>query len=313
MNATVSLAVAVPAAIVGAACMGLASAAQARATHQVRSSRTLSPRLLYDLARRPVWLIGVGATLAGLGLQVVALGFGPLLLVQPLLVTALPFASFFAAVLVGRRLDRVIVFGAFTCVAGLSAFLLLARPTGGSDVLIHQAPLGELAFALGVIAAGGLVLSSVVRGTAKVLGLALVTGIFYGVTAGLMKVVAGQLRDGLGVPFQHWTLYVVCVVGPIGFLLSQNTFQQGMGVSSALAVMTTVDPLVGVAIGVWWLGESAASGVLVVAGEVAAALVIVAGIAVLSKRNEFLATPRQHPLSRPEPAARPGLRVAQYH
>jgi drug/metabolite transporter (DMT)-like permease len=310
MNTTVSLAVAVPAAMVGAACMGLASAAQASATHQVRSSRTLSPRLLVDLARRPQWLLGVGATIAGLGLQVVALGFGPLILVQPLLVTALPFASFFAAVLVGRRLDLKIVLGAFTCVAGLSAFLLLARPTGGVDQLIHQAPLGELALGLGVIAACGLFLSSLVNGTAKVLGLALATGIFYGVTAGLMKVLAGQLRSGIAVPFQHWTLYVVCVVGPIGFLLSQNTFQQGMGVSSALAVITTVDPLVGVAIGVWWLGETAASGMLVVVGEVIAALVIVAGIAMLSKRNEFLVAP-QHPHPVAEPAPHPGMRVAQ--
>jgi drug/metabolite transporter (DMT)-like permease len=311
---TASLAVAVPAALVGAACMGLASAAQARATHQVRESRTLSPRLLVDLARRPVWLIGVVATIAGLGLQVVALGFGPLILVQPLLVTALPFASFFAAVLVSRRLDRVIVLGSFTCVGGLSAFLLLARPTGGQDHLIHQAPLGELAVALGVIAACGLVVSSLVEGTTKVLGLALVTGIFYGVTAGMMKIVAGELREGLAVPFQHWTLYAVCVVGPIGFLLSQNTFQQGMGVSSALAVITTVDPLVGVAIGVWWLGESAASGMLVVAGEVAAAAVIVAGIAMLSKRNEFLAAPQlvpQQPARVPEPAPRAEMHAAQ--
>lgn len=312
MNTTASLAVAVPAAIVGAAGMGLASAAQARATHQVRASRTLSPRLLFDLARQPVWLIGVTATIAGLGLQVVALGFGPLILVQPLLVTALPFASFFAAVLVGRRLDRVIVLGAFTCVGGLSAFLLLAQPTGGSDQLIHQAPLGELAFGLGVIAIGGLVLSSLVNGTAKVLGLALATGVFYGVTAGLMKVVAGQLREGVAVPFQHWTLYAVCVIGPIGFLLSQNTFQQGMGVSSALAVITTVDPLVGIAIGVWWLGESAASGPLVLVGEVVAALVIVAGIAVLAKRNESLVAPQQLHLQ-PEPAHRANLRLAHHH
>jgi drug/metabolite transporter (DMT)-like permease len=310
VNTTASLVVAVPAAMIGAACMGLASAAQARATHQVRSSRTLSPRLLVDLARRPVWLIGVGATVTGLALQMVALGFGPLILVQPLLVTALPFASFFAAVLVGRRLDRVIVVGAFTCVAGLSVFLLLARPTGGQDHLIHQAPLGELAVALGVVAACGLVVSSVFDGRAKVLGLALTTGIFYGITAGLMKVVAGELRVGLAVPFQHWTLYAVCVVGPVGFLLSQNTFQQGMGVSSALAVMTTVDPLVGVAIGVWWLGESAASGPLVLAGELVAALVIIGGIAVLSRRSEYLVAPQQ-PLTVPEPAPRRDLRVAQ--
>jgi hypothetical protein len=287
--AGVSMVVAVPAAIAGAACMGLASAAQARATKEVPASKTLHPGLLVSLVRRPIWLIGIGATIAGLGLQVLALGFGPLILVQPLLVTALPFGSFFAAALVHKKLDRVIVGGAFTCVAGLSAFLLLARPTGGLDHLTRSAPLGELAIGLGVIAVGGLVLSSMVSGAVRVLGLALATGVFYGVTAGLMKVVAGELRVGLTEPFGHWTLYAVCVIGPIGFLLSQNTFQQGRMVSPALAVITTVDPLVGVAIGVWWLGESAATGPAVLAGELIAALVIMTGIAILARRADHLA------------------------
>lgn len=300
----VALVVAVPAAIVGAACMGLASAAQARATHEVPASRTLSPTLLFRLVRRPLWLVGIVATIAGLGLQVVALGFGPLLLVQPLLVSALPFASFFGAALVHKRVDRVIVLGAFVCVAGLSAFLLLARPTGGVDHLIREAPLGELAAALGVVAVGGLALSSLANGPAKVLGLALATGVFYGVTAGLIKVVAGELRTGVLAPFGHWALYAVCVIGPVGFLLSQNTFQRGEFVSPALAVITTVDPLVGVAIGVWWLGESAATGPVVLAGELVAALVIVAGIAILSRRADHLAVN-----SRPSARSRPGVRI----
>lgn len=301
---TMSLVVAVPAAIAGAACMGLASAAQARATKQVPPSRTLDPGLFLRLIRRPIWLVGIGATIAGLGLQVVALGWGPLLLVQPLLVTALPFAGFFSAVMVHGHLDRVIVLGAFVCVAGLSAFLLLARPTGGSDHLVDGAPLGTLAIALGAVALGGLVLSMVVTGPVKVMGLALATGVFYGVTAGLMKVVAGELRQGLAVPFSHWTLYAVCVIGPIGFLLSQNTFQQGKLVSPALAVITTVDPLVGVAIGVWWLGESAANGPAVLAGELVAALVIVLGIVILARRADQLTV---NP--RPVPQAQGGMRV----
>ncbi len=161
--------------------------------------------------------------------------------------------------------------------------------------------MGGLAVALGVIAVGGLVLSSLVTGPVKVLGLALATGVFYGLTAGLMKVVAGELRHGFVAPFEHWTLYAVCVIGPIGFLLSQNTFQQGRMLSPALAVITTVDPLVGVAIGVWWLGESAVTGPVVLVGELLAAVVIVIGIAVLARRADQLSAeagasmPQQRP------------------
>ena len=145
--------------------------------------------------KTPNILIGIVATVTGLGLQVVALGFGPLMLVQPLLVTALPFASVFSAAMAHRRVDRVIVLGALTCVAGLSAFLLLARPDGGSDQLVGSADLVPLAVALGVLAIGGLLLSRFVAGSARVLGLALATGIFYGVTALALGVLVAAVKS----------------------------------------------------------------------------------------------------------------------
>ncbi|HEX7662573.1 MAG TPA: DMT family transporter [Pseudonocardiaceae bacterium] len=289
--ASAVLVVAVPAALVGAASMGLASAAQAQATKEVPTTRTLNPRLLVRLAHRPLWLVGIVATLGGLGLQVVALGYGPLILVQPLLVTALPFASVFAAAMTHRRVDRVTVLGCLVCVAGLSSFLLLARPSDdGSDGMVEADRVLPLALALAVLMLLGLAVSSAVRGSVRVLGLALATGVMYGVTAGLIKIVAGQLRLGLTEPFTHWALYTVCVIGPIGFLLSQNTFQQGLAISPALAVITTVDPLVGVAIGVWWMGESATTGGAVLGGELLAAAVIVAGIAILAWRTAHMVT-----------------------
>lgn len=69
-------AIAVPAAVAGAALMGLASATQAAATKQVPAGRTLHPGLLVALARRPLWLIGIAATAGGLLLQVLALASG---------------------------------------------------------------------------------------------------------------------------------------------------------------------------------------------------------------------------------------------
>ncbi|GLY66207.1 DMT family transporter [Amycolatopsis taiwanensis] len=280
-----NLAVAVPAAIVGAGFMGLASAAQARATKQVPLERTLHPRLLLDLARRPLWLVGIGATVAGLGLQLVSLGFGPLILVQPLLVTALPFASVFAAWFAHRRPDGLVLLGTLVCIAGLSGFLMLARPSDGTAQLPPAGDVVLLTVVLGLVALAGLGWSWLVAGPTRVLGLALATGVLYGVSAGLMKLVADDLRAGWLATFTDWPLYVVCVIGPIGFLLSQNTFQQGQLIAPALAVITTVDPLVGVVIGVWWMGESVSTGAAVLSGELIAAVTMIAGIAMLSWRN----------------------------
>ncbi|MBO0839541.1 MAG: DMT family transporter [Sciscionella sp.] len=289
MNTTSAMfLVAVPAAVAGAASMGLASAAQAKATHEVPDTSTLDPRLLVNLVRRPLWLLGTIGTIAGLGLQVLALGFGPLLLVQPLLVTALLFAAVFAAWMRRHQPDRIVVVGALMCVAGLAALLLIAQPGGDSNTLAPVSRLLPLAVVFAAVVLVCLVVSIRSHHPARALPLALATGVLYGVTAGLMKVVSGQFRIGFGEPFTHWALYVVCVVGPMGFLLSQNTFQQGSLVSPALAVITTVDPLVGVSIGVNWFGEDINTSGMALLGEVLSTLVIIGGIVLLARRGAQL-------------------------
>jgi drug/metabolite transporter (DMT)-like permease len=282
--------VAVPAAVAGAASFGLASAVQQRATKEVPTTGTLDPRLLLELVRRPVWVLGIGTVIVGLSLQLVALAYGPLVLVQPLLVTGVLFGAVFSAVLAHRRVDHLVVVGSLGSVAGLSAFLVLARPTGGSTQLDQDGwALLPLAIALGVSVLVCLAAAGRYDGAVQVGALAAATGVFYGVTAGLMKVVTSQFRSGgLTEVFTHPVLYVVCAVGPLGFLLSQNTFQHGTLIAPALAIITIVDPLVGVAIGVSWLGEQVNSSPAVLAGELIAVLVIMGSVGLLAHRGTQL-------------------------
>ena len=84
--------IAVVAAIASALMLGISSVADQRSTKRVESRRALSPRILLDLARQPLWLTALGANLVGFALQVVALNFGSLALVQPILVCDLIFA-----------------------------------------------------------------------------------------------------------------------------------------------------------------------------------------------------------------------------
>ncbi|MER7013713.1 DMT family transporter [Saccharopolyspora sp. NPDC000359] len=285
-NATV-LAIAVPAAIIGAASFGLASAIQHRVTKQVPKIHTLNPRLFFELVRKPIWVLSILTVVIGLSLQVVALAFGPLVLVQPLLVTSVLFGAAFAAWMAHRRMDLVLALGGLACAGGLSAFLVLAQPSGEGSGFTGSSVL-PLALALGLLVLVSLAASRI-PGEVGVIGLAVATGVLYGVTAGLIKVVAGQFRTGgLAEPFQHWTLYAVCVIGPMGFLLSQQTFQRGRLISPSLAVITTVDPLVAAAIGVSWLGERIESSPAILTGELISAVVIVIGIVVLTRRSEQL-------------------------
>jgi hypothetical protein len=292
----VSLLVAVPAAVLGAVGMGLASAAQARATKEVELGKPLDLTLFRRLVGRPLWLVGVAATVLGLALQLVALAFAPLLVVQPLLIMSLMFAGLLSARLDHRQVDRTMAAGSLICVVGLSAFLVIARPSGNGEALTPDARLLPLGIALAAVTVAGLAVGALSRrGPARVLGLAAATGVLYGLTAGLMKVVAGQARDDVTEPFRHPTLYVVCVIGPLGFLLSQNTFQQGRFLTPALAVITALDPLVGVAIGLSWLGETANGTPLALTGEAAAGLVVIIGVAMLATRASHLAEGKGDP------------------
>lgn len=283
------LAIAVTAAVLGAAGFGLASAAQQRATREVTTRTTLSPRLLVDLTQRPMWLLGLTMTALALAMQIVALAFAPLVVVQPLLVTGVVFAGVFAAVLARRRPDRVIVLGGLLSAVGLAAFLLLARPVGGSGSLVPDAGVGLLlAVVLGVLVVACLAYAAVVAHPSRIVALALATGVLYGVTAALMKVLTGQFRESVTTPFTQPVLYVTVVAGCLGFLLSQNTFQQGRLISPAVAVITSVDPLVGVFAGVLWLGERVTTTPAVLWGEALAAIVVLTGIAIVTWRGSVL-------------------------
>jgi drug/metabolite transporter (DMT)-like permease len=285
----VSLLVAVPAAVVGAAGFGMASAAQQRATHEVPVSSTLSPRLVVDLIRHPWWLLGLVMTVLALSMQLVALAFGPLTIVQPLLVTGVVFAGVFSALLHRRAPDRWVVGGGLLTAAGLAAFLLLARPVSGPgsehlDVTASPAFLVTVA----VLVVGCLVFAGLSSHPTRILALALATGLLFGVTAALMKAVTTAVRGGLGEVFTTPALYAACVIGPMGFLLSQNTFQQGRLVSPSVAVITTADPIVGVFAGIAWLGEDLDTTGPLIAGQVVAGVVVLAGIAAVTLRSTIL-------------------------
>ena len=125
---------AVAAALAASLVFGISSVAEQRGTKRVKSRRPLSPELLLDLVRQPLWLAGVGATVMGFALQVVALSFGPLALVEPILVCDLIFAVLISAAL-RRRWDPIMLAGVVACAGGVAGFLVIARPSGGQSTV----------------------------------------------------------------------------------------------------------------------------------------------------------------------------------
>ena len=282
------LLIAVPAAVFGALSFGMSSNLQYRATHQVPKRAAGDPTLLADLMHTRMWRLSIVLALTGFGLQVLALRFGPVMLVQPLLVCGLLFYVLLTPVLAGHRPDGVRIGGALLTLAGLVAFLLVARPTdaGGRD--LEPATILPLAIGLAVLLTACLVASYSVARRWRPLPLALATGICYGVTAGLVRSLSDRFADGFPELLYHWQLYAICVLGPFGVLLNQNTFQAGRLGSPALAIITTVDPLISIGVGLLWLDGTIAVGVAEIVGEILALAVMALGIAVLATRAPHL-------------------------
>ncbi len=278
---SLSTLIAVVAALAGSLVFGVSSVAEQRGTQRVERRAPLRPGLLLDLIRQPLWLTGVGATLVGFVLQVVALTFGPLALVEPILISDLIIASLIASAL-RRRWDPVILLGVTAAAGGVAGFLAIARPSGGRTTvgLLAVLPLG---IGLAVVLAGCIALAQR-NENARPLALALGCGVTYGVAAFVVKLLTTDFSGGLAQVFSHWPIYALAIVGALGFLLNQNAFQQGILLAPVLAIITVSDPLVSIALAYFWLHEQLNSTAGVVAGEVLALLVMTAGIITLAHR-----------------------------
>lgn len=278
------LAITLVAALLAAASFGSTGAMQHHASQRVPDRGPLRIRLILDLLHQPLWVAAIVLNVLGIAMQFLALRFGPLLFVQPLLVTSLLFAALTGAYLARRRPDRVILAGVGLTIAGLIGFLVVAQPAGGEEGQFTGAHALPLGLGLTLVLAGCLAASRVAKGMGRALLLALGCGILYGVTAGLIKVVVDQTAEGLLEPLRHWPMWVVVVVGPLGFLLNQSAFRAEPIVAPALAVITTVDPLVGIGIGLLWLDETVRTAPWAIALQVVFLAMLAGGVTALARR-----------------------------
>jgi drug/metabolite transporter (DMT)-like permease len=295
--------VAVVTAVAAAAVLGLSSVADQRSTKRVKTGRALSPRILLDLVRQPLWLTAIGANLVGFALQVVALSFGSLALVQPLLVCDLLFAVLLSRYVAfrkgeqlpgGRRSLVALFAGVAAATIGVAGFLVAGRPSNGHGDVGWDVLFPLVIGVVGVV--GGCLAVAAKRPMLRPLALALACGVNYGVAAFAIKLVTTEFGGGPEQVFTHWPVYVFAVVGPAGFILNQDAFQQGTFLAPVQAIITTTDPVISIGLGVLWLGVTLRSSPVDVFGQVASLLLMTAGIIVtaraapqVTERNEAAA------------------------
>lgn len=271
---------AVLAALASAVCFALAAALQQREAGVVESSGVADPRLLFRLARRPIWLIGVGADGLAAVLHVVALSQGSIAVVQPLGVTGLLFAIPMVAVLRRQRVLGRDVVAALVVLVGLGVLLQLAphpNPGAGTGptVMVVVVPTITLIFAAAMVT-----LAHTSPARIRALLLAVTAGSSFGIVAVLVR----ALLQLLGHPHQGSAIAAaaigIAVLAPTGYLALQQAYRVGH-FAATLATAVVVDPIAALIGGVFVLNEPLPHSPGQTVAAVLSAVVIVAGIAVL--------------------------------
>ena len=267
----------------------LASVLQHRGAAAQPDERSLTVGLMVRLLRDPVWVLGLACDGGGFALQFIALGHGPIVVVQTLLVCGLLFALPIGAAWAGRRLTRVDWVGAILVVAGLAVFLAVGNPAAGRN---DAHPLVWAALLLSVTAAAGVLTAfgSRPEPRRRAVLLAAAAGVVYGASAALAKTTFHLLDRGLGPLVTHWQPYVLVVFGAAGMILSQSAFQAG-ALDFSLPTLTVADPVASIAIGACVFHEAIASTPGEITVEVAALAAMAAGVWLLGRFEAGMVRP----------------------
>jgi drug/metabolite transporter (DMT)-like permease len=215
----------------------------------------LSSAVMRAALRDRLWWAGTAAAIAGYGFQALALANGSLMLVQPLLVSALLFVLPLNAWRTHRRVTVPEWGWALLLTAGLAAFVLVGRPGEGHP----KSPVPAWALALaGVVPLVVICVAAARRSAgrlrAMLLGVAVAVGL--GTIAVVTKVCTHRYEIGgwhalLTVPAPYALASLAIVVT----VLQQWAFRAG-ALEASVPVMLVGEPIVAVVLGAVVLGES---------------------------------------------------------
>lgn len=241
-------------ALLAAVFMAVGIVVRQRATMDVPPEKGVSTLMLMTLVRRPLWWAGTGSAVAGFVFQALALGYGSLILVQPILVSALLFALPLSARLAGRRVSRAEWLWAVLLTAALTVFVALAKAKAGDYDISVPVTVG-VAVVCGAAVLGCIAIAVRAVDWRRAVLLAVAVGVLFGVVAVLTKIVMHNITEGrVEAVLTTPALYLVVLLGVGAMLLQQSAFHAG-SLQTSVPTMLVLEPAVAVVLGSVLLGE----------------------------------------------------------
>lgn len=275
--------------ILAACANALSSVLQRKANKDLPADENLSPRLIADLLRTPLWFLGVSGIIAGFLLQAAALSAGPLAVVQPILIIELPLTLVLAGLVFGEPLHTREWIAIAAMTAGLAGLLYFLAPEAGTSrglsIWAWFAGIGANLAIIGLLVAAARHRRATPVAASGLLGIA--TGASFGLTAALIKTVTDTFADhGFVAIFTTWQTYAMIVAGALAMFLLQSALNEGPLVA-AQPGFTITDPIVSILWGVVVFHENVNSGAIHLLLAGLCALLLGSGVLWLSRSPQL--------------------------
>lgn len=239
-------------------------------------------RLVLFLFRQPLWLLGWAALFGSLVFQALALHFGPMSEVQPLLVSELIIALLLRRLWLRQNIAPLAWISAGVTVLGLAVFLLASSPNGGANVPTNAHWTSPV---LACVVGTAILVGVAQRGSpSRRAGFfAAATGVMWALEATFIKATTDTISTtGFVSALAHWPLYALCVGGAVGLICEQAALHVGpLKISQPFIVI--VDPVVSVVLGLWLYREKLQSGFVHVGVASLAFVVMCLGVVLLTQ------------------------------
>ncbi len=287
----------IPLALLGAVFMSFGAQYQHRGVTKVEllsgaaATQGLTLQQVGRLLARPSWVVGTAMLGLAIVLQLAALSFAPLIVVQPLGAIALVITTLLNARISGHKPTKRSVRAITECVGGIFIFVAIAALVATEEPISDR----QLVTILLILLAVTIVFTGLwlwLRHRMRALFYIIGAGVMYGFVATLAKVVISRIQTE---DFEWLTL--ICVVAlviaaSVGAYFVQTAYSSGPP-DLVIAGLTVIDPIVAIVIGLAILGEASHAPLWAYIGFLIAGVIAVIGVLELARHHPQIVSDSQ--------------------
>ena len=282
-------AIGIPIALLGAVFLSIGAQLQHRGvskvdgTHGVGAKSGLSAGQFMLLIRRPSWVLGTLLLTLAIVIQLISLGFAPLIVVQPLGVVAMVLTNVINSRVNGIAADARVRGSIALAVLGIAIFV------GFSAIYAFEQAFSDaqLLFIMWLLAAVIIVVVAsfvIFRQRLRAMFYIVAAGTLYGFVVTITKVLINRWQSNQIDAFMILCLVGILVAALLGGYFVQTAYSVGSP-DLVIAGLTVIDPLIAVAIAITVLGEADRFPPFALAGLGVGGTLSVIGVVLLARHH----------------------------